>query len=846
MTPRFSTHYSSTDRLSNPRGACALLIACFAWLCLAASAAAAPGDVDPLDLSIMGAYVTDSFINATVVQPDGKTIIAGSFIRVLGVEDENIARINADGTLDGDFIQFRFTGVAGTVNSVALQADGKILLGGEFTYVLVSGRNNVARLNANGRLDTGFNPDANGVVHSVVVQADGKILLGGEFSTVGGTPRQGLARLNADGTLDAGFNPDVNAYVHSVVVQADGSILLGGLFSTVGGTTRYSIARVDAAGALDTGFNPNVVGVVNSIAVQADGSILLGGDITTVGGIERPYFARVNANGTLDAGFNPIPIGDVTSVAVQADGKILLGGRFFEVSGITRVGLARLDADGTLDAGFNPDLNSYVHSVVVQADGRILLGGEFTTVGGATRNSFARLLNDPATQTLSTPDATQVTWTRGGSSPEVSLVTFEQSTDSGASWTPLGSGTRIGSTPNWQLTGLALTGSGQLRARGRTSGGYQNGSSGLVEQVTSFVFAPEIAVSGNSVDIADGDTTPDPADQTDFGDVNIVSATLVRTFTIANHGNVDLTLGTVTVSGTHAADFTVSLQPASPVAPNGSTSFQVSFDPRALGLREATLSIGNNDPDENPFDFSIQGTGTGTAIVPDAPLILSAMPLDQAARISFNAPGSDGGSAILDYSASCTPGPISTTQNAVVIDVGGLTNNVAYRCSVRARNAVGMGAPSGELSVIPGSSGSNADLSITKTNGVTFVNGGAVVDYTITVTNPGPAAVIGARVEDEIGAGTDFSAAVWTCTPLNNAACPSPASGSGSLDAMVDLPATSSVQFVFGALPNAGSETPISNIASVTPPAAISDANLNNNVAMDGSDVRGIFRNGFE
>jgi len=722
-------------------------MACFAWLCLAASAAAAPGDVDPLDLSIL-TYGGDSFINATVVQPDGKTIIAGRFDGVLGVEDQNIARINADGTRDGDFIQFRFTGVAGTVNSVALQADGKILLGGDFTYVLVSGRNNIARLNANGRLDTGFNPDANGVVHSVVVQADGKILLGGEFSTVGGTPRQGLARVNADGTLDAGFNPDVDAYVHSMVVQADGKILLGGLFNTVGGTTRHSIARVDAAGALDTGFNPSASGTVTSVAVQADG--------------------------------------------------------------------------------------------------RILLGGEFTTVGGTPRNSFARLLNDPATQTLSTPDATQVTWTRGGSSPEVSLVTFEQSTDSGASWTPLGSGTRIGSTPNWQLTGLALTGSGQLRARGRTSGGYQNGSSGLVEQVTSFAFAPEIAVSGNSVDIADGDATPDPADHTDVGDVNIVNATLVRTFTIANRGNVDLTLGTVTVSGTHAADFTVSLQPASPVAPNGSTSFQVSFDPRALGLREATLSIGNNDPDENPFDFSIQGTGTGTAIVPDAPLILSAMPLDQAARISFNAPGSDGGSAILDYSASCTPGPISTTLNAVIIDVGGLTNNVAYRCSVRARNAVGMGAPSGELSVIPGSSGSSADLSITKTNGVTFVNGGAVVEYTITVTNPGPAAVIGARVEDAIGAGTDFSAAVWTCTPLNNAACPSPANGSGSLDAMVDLPATSSVQFVFGALPNAGSETPISNIASVTPPAAISDANLNNNVALDGPDVRGIFRNGFE
>ncbi len=232
--------------------------------------------------------------------------------------------------------------------------------------------------------------------------------------------------------------------------------------------------------------------------------------------------------------------------------------------------------------------------------------------------------------------------------------------------------------------------------------------------------------------------------------------------------------------------------------------------------------------------------------VPGAPLILSAAPLDQAARISFNAPISDGGSAILDYSASCTPGPISNTQNALVIDVGGLNNNVVYRCSVRARNAIGLSVPSAELSVIPGSGGSSADLAISKTNSAVFVNGGAYVDYTITVSNPGPAAVIGARVEDAIGAGTDFSAALWTCAPLNNAACPNPANGSGALNALVDLPATSSVQFVFGALPNSGPETPIANSASVTPPANITDPNLNNNIASDGPDIRGIFRNGFE
>ena len=125
---------------------------------------------------------------------------------------------------------------------------------------------------------------------------------------------------------------------------------------------------------------------------------------------------------------------------------------------------------------------------------------------------------------------------------------------------------------------------------------------------------PEIAVTGNAVNIADGDITPSPADHTDFGNVGL-NATLVRTFTIANGGTSSLTLGSVTVGGTNAADFTVSLQPTSPVV--GSTTFEVTFDPGAIGLREATLSFVNNDSDENPFDFNIQGTGV------DAPPTIS-------------------------------------------------------------------------------------------------------------------------------------------------------------------------------------------------------------------------------
>jgi len=134
--------------------------------------------------------------------------------------------------------------------------------------------------------------------------------------------------------------------------------------------------------------------------------------------------------------------------------------------------------------------------------------------------------------------------------------------------------------------------------------------------------APEITVAGNgTIDIVDGDTTPSVADGTDFGIANITGGTVVHTFTIQNIGAVNLTVGLPTTSGPNAGDFNVTMAPSSPVAPGGSTTFQVTFDPSASGPRTATLTFSNNDPDENPFDFSIAGTGTnGSATCPQVVL----------------------------------------------------------------------------------------------------------------------------------------------------------------------------------------------------------------------------------
>ena len=389
---------------------------------IAPAAPSAPADLIPLDADILG---TD--VEAMAVQPDGKMIIAGEFRSVLGVKRNHIARLNTDGTLDMGFDP----NPSHRVWCVALQADGKVLVGGTFQILQPFGastyteRRFIARLNADGTLDTGFDPKPSAPVRSIAVQADGKILLGGMFQRLqpngakAPTDRGRIARVNADGTLDTGFGPKLNDDVFSIAVQTDGKILLAGEFTafqpngTRVETTRNRIARLNADGTLDMGFDPNVNNDVRSVALQADGKVLVGGFFTALQPngastpIARNKFARVNADGTLDTGFDPNPNHEVHSIAVQADGKVLLGGAFTTlqpnglVEPIPRKRLARVNADGTLDTGFYPNPDKPVFCVVVQPDGRVLLGGDFGYLQPQsegpfiTRRLFTRLVKEP-------------------------------------------------------------------------------------------------------------------------------------------------------------------------------------------------------------------------------------------------------------------------------------------------------------------------------------------------------------------------------------------------------------------------------------------------------------------
>ncbi len=342
--------------------------------------------------------VLDNAVLATVQQPDGKLVIGGNFTQAGAAARFRIARLNTDGTVDSSFNPG--IGPNDIVYALALQPDGRILLGGNFTSVNGTARFRTARLESNGTVDGTFNPGAgaSSVVYALAVQPNGNVLVGGNFTTFGGASRNRVARVNGDGSLDLRFDPGSGASndVYGLVLQPDGRVLLGGFFSSFNGTTRDGIARVNADGSLDSSFNPGsgANGGVQALAMQPDGRVILGGFFTSFNGTSRTRIARVNADGSLDSGFNP-GIGansTVFALAVQPDGRVLVGGLFTSFNGTLRNRMARVHIDGSLDTGFTPGIgaNFPVQTIAVQPDGRVLLGGDFSSFNGASRNGIVR------------------------------------------------------------------------------------------------------------------------------------------------------------------------------------------------------------------------------------------------------------------------------------------------------------------------------------------------------------------------------------------------------------------------------------------------------------------------
>ena len=249
-----------------------------------------------VDASFVPTNAIGSTVMAVTEQSDNKVIIGGTFYSSYFPAFN--ARLNADGTTDTAFSSYP----NGPVFAVAIQTDGKIVIGGTFTQVNGASRNRIARLNADGSLDNTFQngmSGTSGTVRCLQIQTDGKILIGGDFTTVNNTSRGNVARLNSNGSLDTGFGSSsgLDGPVYALAVQPDSSVVIGGSFSSFASFNLTRVARLYADGSRDTSFSSSGINnIVEAVAVQSDGAILIGGTFTTINNSNIPYFGRLYGN----------------------------------------------------------------------------------------------------------------------------------------------------------------------------------------------------------------------------------------------------------------------------------------------------------------------------------------------------------------------------------------------------------------------------------------------------------------------------------------------------------------------------------------------------------------------
>jgi uncharacterized delta-60 repeat protein len=338
-------------------------------------------------------------VYALAIEPSG-SVLVGGWQESECARCRALVRLHHDGSRDVGFDpQFSAEDESVEIRCLRLQPDGRILVGGHFTRINGVTRQGIARLDPDGTVDLSFHPEPglnldeyhDATVYSMALQADGRVVLGGKFGKVNGQSRDGLARLNSDGSLDNAFNPSAQLFdgfsfgqVASVLLQRDGKVLVVGSFTLMDAQRRsyHHLVRLNTGGVIDTSYNsfapPNMFintpfdfyTEVLSLAQQADMKFIVGGrfkgmqnllDVEQENIVWRTNVARFNLDGSLDLNFNcAAQMCDsdhmtqyVKAIAIQSDGRILLGGRFNARCAESDVNLVRL-----VGTAVKPDTNS--------------------------------------------------------------------------------------------------------------------------------------------------------------------------------------------------------------------------------------------------------------------------------------------------------------------------------------------------------------------------------------------------------------------------------------------------------------------------------------------------------
>lgn len=354
----------------------------------------------------------DTPVEDLIALPDGGAIIGGTIGSGIGSHSRirHIARLNSDGSVDTGFLTG--SGFNGPVRALARQSGGKILVGGDnFTEYDGALCNRLVRLNADGKLDTAFQAalgtGPNGAVLSIAVEADGSILVGGAFTGFSGHTVKRMIRLAPGGTPQPlNLDDSLSATrIEAILPQSDGKIMIAGLFFyNISGSLRYGVARLNADGSRDGSFDPTdgahfdtfgLVATVGDIVRDSQGRYVIGGNFNRYNNQPAPRIARVLADGAFDPSFVPPAYGAATinSLLIQASGKIVVGAGS-TMAGVEAMYLTRLNPDGSLDATFDPEgppSRPGVRVVREDAEGALWVGGHFLNYGGAASRPVVRV-----------------------------------------------------------------------------------------------------------------------------------------------------------------------------------------------------------------------------------------------------------------------------------------------------------------------------------------------------------------------------------------------------------------------------------------------------------------------
>ncbi len=371
-------------------------------------------------------------VRALAVDGQGRVYVGGRFTQAGGVSANNVARFDPQANSWSTLGTGAQNGVNGTVNALAVDGQGRLYVGGSFASAGGVSANRVARFdpqaNSWSTLGTGSSnglSDIISAVYALAVDGQGRVYVGGDFTQAGGVSANNVARFdpqaNSWSALGTGAQNGVNRTVNALAVDGQGRVYVGGFFTQAGGVSANAVARFDPAtnswSALGTGTQNGVSfnfgqlafsGIVNALAIDGSGRVYVGGTFTQAGGVSANNVARfdpqANSWSALGTGAQNGVNRTVNALAVDGQGRVYVGGDFTQAGGVSANRVARFDPQANswsaLGTGAQNGVNSTVNALAVDGQGRLYVGGFFIQAGSIISNQVARF--DPQANSWST------------------------------------------------------------------------------------------------------------------------------------------------------------------------------------------------------------------------------------------------------------------------------------------------------------------------------------------------------------------------------------------------------------------------------------------------------------